>query len=526
MRGASHRCSWINRQRRGTDPPYISRVRLDFLHLPNGPGGSALALVPIAGLTIWGLLLRAWDVGTQSLWVDEATSVAAALGILDHGFPQLASGELYLRAIPHTYLVAAAMFVAGAEEWVVRLPSVLFGAASIPLAFVLVRRFVGYPGALTVAALIAFIDIEIAWSRQARMYQQLQFLTLATVVSYFRYLMVPSRARAAVLFLLMLFSVATHFLALITVAAALMHFGAVRVLALASGKDLSRHLREIAAGVSATLILILLFEEVTGQLISVFSRREQWLPGYLDYYRQLMPVAYFGSIVGYILALRSSRSAQISFIVLLLVVAFYVVGFHGRLVAYRYTYFLVPFLFLGPFVGITALWEGFRLPRHSVVIPWLALLILAFWTSPFSLVPHAFYYLDSTSPQPDYKSAYRYVEERWAEGDVLMDTWPTLAQFYLGRSPEYWPAISLDGRSPPTCRLANGDREAYGYALCVDEATEVTSIIAASSGWLITDDLGWQRLNPGFRGVVETSAERHHVPSQGDPAILMHVFRW
>ena len=60
-------------------------------------------------ITVWGFFLRIYDGGVQSLWVDEGTSLTAALGILEDGTPHLASGVSYWRAPLHTYLISAAV---------------------------------------------------------------------------------------------------------------------------------------------------------------------------------------------------------------------------------------------------------------------------------------------------------------------------------------------------------------------------------------------------------------------------------
>jgi hypothetical protein len=63
-----------------------------------------------------------------------------------------------------------------------RLPSVLFGSASILLLFLLVRRIAGEKTALLAAAFIAFNGHQIYWSVQARMFTMALFIGLLSTL--------------------------------------------------------------------------------------------------------------------------------------------------------------------------------------------------------------------------------------------------------------------------------------------------------------------------------------------------------
>jgi len=60
--------------------------------------------------------------------------------------------------------------LAGTSEWALRLPSALFGAASVPAVFLLTRRIFGTPAAALAAALLAAHGFHVYWSQAARMY--------------------------------------------------------------------------------------------------------------------------------------------------------------------------------------------------------------------------------------------------------------------------------------------------------------------------------------------------------------------
>jgi len=64
-------------------------------------------------LMIIGFFFRIYFLGFQSFWIDEAFSVNAASGILEHGYPLLDSGKVYSRDILNTYLIAGFMGIFG-----------------------------------------------------------------------------------------------------------------------------------------------------------------------------------------------------------------------------------------------------------------------------------------------------------------------------------------------------------------------------------------------------------------------------
>jgi hypothetical protein len=71
--------------------------------------------------------------------------------------------------------------VAGTSEWAIRIPSVLFGTASIPLLYVVGRRLIGPRAALLASAVGAASPFWVWHSDEARMYALLLFLTLASM---------------------------------------------------------------------------------------------------------------------------------------------------------------------------------------------------------------------------------------------------------------------------------------------------------------------------------------------------------
>lgn len=161
----------------------MARVFDRFLTQVSTYGRNPYFLVIIA-LTGIGLFLRMLNLGYDPVWVDEATSILAARGLLENGVPILPSGQEYDRAILSTYTIAASIKLFGNSEFAARLPSAILGALAIPLTFLLGKRTIGANASLIATFFLTFSLFEIAWSRQARMYQLFQTSFLLVLVGY------------------------------------------------------------------------------------------------------------------------------------------------------------------------------------------------------------------------------------------------------------------------------------------------------------------------------------------------------
>jgi len=485
-----------------------------------------LALVII---TAWGLLLRVYGGDVQSFWVDEATSVNAALGILEDGTPHLPSGVSYWRAPLHTYLISGAIGLASPDEFVARLPAMLFGAAMIPLVFLLGRHLGGTLVGLASAALVAFADIEIAWSRQARMYQELQFFTVLAVYAYLMVLQRPSRKWIAIAGLAVLGAATSHVLGLLVPMIIVLHLAIVRFSEVRSVRDLRFLIRrKYIFSLALVTCAVLAVEWTQGTVSRVLGSSSDFVRNYLDYLQtSLLMVSFLGS-AGLVIRLRY-QPREVLLLLLLISLPLYLVSFHGTLPAYRYIYFVIPFVFIGFPMALISLPQLLRLARYKWLGPSyiVAGLIVVFLGGGFTLVPRDYYYLESTSPQPDFKSAYAVVSAQMRPGDVIIDAWPTVGHLYLPSPPDYWPVFSIDGTMRDDCSVAGGAREVYGNTICLPSTHALREVVESNPrGWVVMDDIAWSRLPGASRSYIQRRLTRVPVVSLANSPVNVAVFRW
>ena len=83
-------------------------------------------------ITLVGAILRLYRLSAQSIWFDEASSIAGARG----GFVQILQSVAGQEGCPPLYFLLLRLVTAlGDSEFVVRLLSVLAGVAAIPLIY-------------------------------------------------------------------------------------------------------------------------------------------------------------------------------------------------------------------------------------------------------------------------------------------------------------------------------------------------------------------------------------------------------
>ncbi len=164
----------------------------------------------LIGLTLLALLLRANHLGAQSLWFDETYTVAVAGMPVGEALQALIADGVHP---PLFYLVENIILRLGRSEILLRLPSLLAGSASIPLIYILGKRWLGPRVALLTAALFALSPFGVWYAQDARMYSLLGMFSILSMLFYDRLLERPSRGDLAGFVLTNACAYLTHYFA-------------------------------------------------------------------------------------------------------------------------------------------------------------------------------------------------------------------------------------------------------------------------------------------------------------------------
>lgn len=138
-----------------------------------------------------GLILRIYDLGSESIWYDEAISIAVAkldlIKQMKWSFVNNDNNPLLYYEFMHFWVR-----IFGDSEFASRVPSALFGSFSIIAIYIVGKLTFNKKVGLIAALILATSVFHIKYSQEARAYSLLAFLTL---VSFYYYLKVVTSDR-------------------------------------------------------------------------------------------------------------------------------------------------------------------------------------------------------------------------------------------------------------------------------------------------------------------------------------------
>lgn len=393
----------------------------------------------LAGLILFGFILRVLYLGYDSMWIDETISAVVASGILQYGFPILDSGAIYDRSFIFHYVMAFFMMLFGENDFGARFISVILGIFTIMLAYFLGRKlsnnnFVG----LTFAFFITFSAIEIIYSQQARFYQGFQLFYFLSFFLFYKLFILRetifnNQLLDFIVFGLSLF-LAIHLqfmgiimLPLFFLVLIITHFDQIHDFLNTRGFYLG-------LSVSVAIFGYMLYKLWNQFNYESLSQVFFYASLYTSYYFEYFPILIF-AIIGLAVALiYDDTKLHLSFAIYALVPFFGL--FFIDAFATRYVYYLLFFLFF---------YVAFLLSRLKGKFLITFILVLFFTPTVFSFEPIEQPRFDQSMPQADFKEAYEYVSKEYPQFP-LVTTWAPAAVWYYEK-PQYWIKYSVGGKS-------------------------------------------------------------------------------
>ena len=167
----------------------------DATAAPARPGASPEVVRPrawVAGAAALSFALGVLQLGTDSFWVDDGfTLTHTSLGNADF-WRVITDHEM--NAALYSVLMHGWVQVGQSETWL-RLPSVLFATAVVPVLYLLGRRLSDERVGVTAAFLIAVNAFVVEYAHEARTYTFTLLLASTSVLLLVRYVQEPSRGR-------------------------------------------------------------------------------------------------------------------------------------------------------------------------------------------------------------------------------------------------------------------------------------------------------------------------------------------
>ena len=148
--------------------------------LRSGTGRTLLGALSVSLLTGLSALLGFWRLSSKSLWLDEAWSVLISDGSWSEMWTTVTQGHAYQGF--YYVLLHQWMELFGESEFAVRSLSVLFGAATIPVLYLLGKSLFGRTASLAACLVLALSAFFIRYQQEVRGYTVM--LLLLTVSTY------------------------------------------------------------------------------------------------------------------------------------------------------------------------------------------------------------------------------------------------------------------------------------------------------------------------------------------------------
>lgn len=417
----------------------------------------------LALLTIIGFFYRFNGLSINySFWIDETSSAAFARAILERGRPVLATGYAANDYLLHFWLMAGSFKVFGLNEFAARFPSVFFGALTIPLVYLLGKRYGDFRVGLLAAILTAFSILEITYSRQARSYQEVQFFFLLTILAFLVFLEAWTKQQLRpkhLLFLFVSFALAslTHKFALLFL------FEAVIYLILFRFDLLKKNFLSLFSNRPFLTILLFVaflfllhyfnfykairettFDFWAGKFGLTAQQYLNIVLSHLKYYHSFFwrqyPHVSLLALLGLILGVLKKNHLVYLFLVIFAIhFSFIILRVFPQFV--RYVYLVFPLFIILTAYFLVWIADNLVAPKNRFLSNLLLIFLVLFLVvngNKFTLLPKSYYSLNfdmAEVPEPDFKSVYQVIKSKVdlsRENVVVIENRADAGIWYLG----------------------------------------------------------------------------------------------
>lgn len=383
-------------------------------------------------LLLLGFFFRIYGLrDNSSFWTDEGHVAIFVRVILERGRPILASGDSTgaYQWLQYWISAASARFF-GLNEFAIRFPSVVFGALTIWAIYLLGKTMFNERTGIIAATLIAFLKIEILWSRQARPYQALQFFYL--LGAYFLFRLARKDEFNYRYFLGFLIS---------GVLATIMHslgFGIFLYgffyLIICHFSWVKKRLVKLGPFSFLALGSVLIFWWGIRDFLNNYGESNN-----LFYYRVFLwhnyPLLVFLALVGMLSQIFKKRESW-RILVVFLTIHFLVISFFIPQPFTRYFYIVFPYLILFAAAGLVDIASAISLKRTTIALAMMTIFIV-FMGNKFVFKLQKTYSLNEDMqelPEVDWKKIYSLVGEKLASNpdSILIANWNDTPVWFLG----------------------------------------------------------------------------------------------
>jgi mannosyltransferase len=180
----------------------------------------------LLSLTLIGAILRFYNLGYNSLWLDEATTYNLALKSIPDIWQVTTAGEFNP---PLFYWAEHIMLIFGNSEVVLRFIPALLGVLTIPLFYLIGKEIIDRNVGIIAAALCTFSPFLLYYSQEARAYSMALFFVASAMVFFLKALKTNKVVHWLLFGLLSAFALWSHFYTMVVIGALVLYALGVKV---------------------------------------------------------------------------------------------------------------------------------------------------------------------------------------------------------------------------------------------------------------------------------------------------------
>jgi len=455
------------------------------------------ALILLIVLLVLGFGYRIYDLGRDSYWIDESYTVLASKNIEKYGYPKFDSGKDYWSGFPQSYSLFIIGQIFGYGHVPMRALSVLFGTGFILLIYFLIKEQFDEKTALLTAFFVAFSYIEIAWSRQARIYILMQFFLFLNISLYDYFLKKRKNRYLLLLLASILISIAIHPAGLLIPGVLFLHY--ILVKRKSAHKEMFSHLKDLRIKPWMFVIVFALMSVIIYFVYKELMRYEivaNYVNLYIGFLFSNHYIFMFLAVIG-LFAYKENFHKNLLYLILFALV-FIGAALYITDVNFRYIFIVIPVLYVFASQAIIYFYEMFQNKIYRIIVA--IFFIVLIFLSGFMFVPKNSYALEYGTPQPPFKDAYDYVQNKINSDDLLIVTQPAVSEIYL-RKADYWLAIGYENRGIDHYYDKETRRERYTGIVSITNIGEFEEALK-NKGFIVIDDMGINRLSPEMRLIL------------------------
>ncbi len=438
-------------------------------------------------LILAGAFFRLYHLGSQSYWMDEGYTVNAVDSEIRNGTAHFASildsGKTYFCPL-YCAPTAGMVSVFGHDTSSYRILSAVFGIGFIVLVYFLTQIFFQNLAVSVLASFFAsFSYWQIAWSRQARWYTELEVFFWGALLVFYLFLQATEQRKK---YLYLGASLGVTFLAMATHKIALL-LPVIFIVWYFVQNPPSK--KQLWFGIPIFVIFVLSAKHF-------FDLQFHYtLPYYLNFYVRNYWMFLLCAVYGYF---SIPKEVQRKFLMLaapcILTLTFF--SFFTDVVHYRYLFHTTVAMYIlgaaGVIHTITQI-KNKRLWRYAI----FAIILIFFLSGQGVSTPRAFYFLEADNPkhlnrpyyaytpQPDFNAAYGTIRADMKTEDIVISSHPHFNKIFLDKA-GYWLKYNYLGMEDGGKNVDDG-KEYYVGASVINNLDELRQLTSAHHGYIIYD---------------------------------------